>query len=101
MICLTPTIVCAYILLEKYSAKLKPGDSVLLNAAHLSASGSSLIQLCKLLKLKPLCILGLPGHPRNVAKGEYGNKSSWQDQDNRTVAPPTLRSMYERISEML
>jgi NADPH:quinone reductase-like Zn-dependent oxidoreductase len=100
-ICLTPTIVCAYTILEIYGSKLKPGDSVLLNAAHLHSSGASLIQLCKLLKLKPLCILGLPGYPRNIVKGEYGNKSSWQDQDNRTVAPPTLRSMYERISEML
>merc|ERR1719230_866652 len=56
-ICLTPTIVCAYILLEQYGNKLKPGDSVLMNAAHLSASGSALLQLCKLLKLKPLCLV--------------------------------------------
>merc|ERR1719197_1968157 len=48
-ICLTPTIVCAYPLLETYGNKLKPGDSVLLNAAHRSASGGSLLQLCKLL----------------------------------------------------
>ena len=45
-VCLTPLIVCAYILLEQYGSKLNPGDSVLLNAAHLSASGSSLLQLC-------------------------------------------------------
>lgn len=60
-ICLTPTIVCAYTVLEQFGSKLKPGDSVLLNAAHLSASGSALLQLCKLLKLKPLCMLSLPG----------------------------------------
>lgn len=37
-----PLQVCAYLLLEIFGAKLKPGDSVLLNAAHLSAAGSSL-----------------------------------------------------------
>merc|ERR1719382_1274543 len=46
-ICLTPAIVCAYVLLEVYGAKLKPGDSVLLNAAHLNSAGSALLQLCK------------------------------------------------------
>jgi len=100
-ICLTPTIVCAYILLEAYGAKLKPGDSVLLNAAHMSASGCSLLQLCKLLKLKPLCLLGLPGAPKNQVKGEYGSKSAWQDAESRAVAPPTVRAQYERISEWL
>lgn len=100
-ICLTPTIVCAYILLESYGARLKPGDAVLLNAAHLSASGSSILQLCKLLKLKPLCLLSLPGAPKNLAKGEYGSKSAWQDTDTRAVAPPTVRNQYERISEWL
>merc|ERR1719197_545207 len=100
-ICLTPTIVSAYILLEQYGNKLKPGDSVLLNAAHLSASGSSLLQLCKLLKLKPLCLLPIPGAPKNLVKGEYGSKSAWQDADSRAVAPPTVRAQYERISEWL
>merc|ERR1719436_220589 len=100
-ICLTPTIVCAYVLLETYGAKLKPGDSVLLNAAHMSAAGSSLLQLCRLLKLKPLCILELPGAPKNRVKGEYGSKSAWQDADTRAVAPPTVRAQYERISEWL
>jgi len=100
-ICLTPTIVCAYILLEQFGSKLKPGDSVLLNAAHLSASGSSILQLCKLLKLKPLCLLPLPGAPKNQAKGEYGSKAAWQDTDTRAVAPPTVRAQYERISEWL
>merc|ERR1712137_233136 len=100
-ICLTPTIVCAYILLESYGSRLKPGDAVLLNAAHLSASGSSILQLCKLLKLKPLCLLSLPGAPKNLAKGEYGSKSAWQDTDTRAVAPPTVRAQYERISEWL
>lgn len=100
-ICLTPTIVCAYTLLETYGAKLKAGDSVLLNAAHLSASGSALLQLCKLLKLKALCLLSLPGAPKTLVKGEYGSKSAWQDADARGVSPPTVRQQYERISEWL
>jgi len=100
-ICLTPTIVAAYVVLEMFGSKLKPGDSVLMNAAHLSASGSSLLQLCKLLKLKPLCMLPLPGAPKNIVRGEYGTKASWQDADNRTAAPPTVRAQYERISEWL
>merc|ERR1719162_480347 len=100
-ICLTPIIVAAYMLLELFGSKLKPGDSVLLNAAHLSASGSALLQLCKLLKLKPLCLLPLPGAPKNLVKGEYGAKSAWQDADSRAVAPPTVRAQYERISEWL
>merc|ERR1719161_386428 len=100
-ICLTPTIVCAYILLEQFGSKLKPGDSVLLNAAHLNASGSSLLQLCKLLKLKPLCLLPLPGAPTNLVKGEYGSKAAWEESDSRAVAPPAVRAQYERISEWL
>merc|ERR1719331_2723688 len=100
-ICLTPIIVSAYMLLELYGSKLKPGDSVLLNAAHLSASGSALLQLCKLLKLKPLCMLPLPGAPKNLVKGQYGSKSAWQDADSRAVAPPNVRTQYERISEWL
>mmetsp|Transcript_30008 Transcript_30008/g.68125 ORF Transcript_30008/g.68125 Transcript_30008/m.68125 type:complete len:836 (-) Transcript_30008:354-2861(-) len=100
-ICLTPTITTAYTVLETYGSKLKPGDSVLMNAAHLSASGSSLLQLCKLLKLKPLCLLPLPGAAKNVAKGEYGTRAAWQDSDNRAMSPPTVRAQYERISEML
>lgn len=100
-ICLAPTIVCAYTLLEVFGAKLKPGDSVLLNAAHMSASGSALLQLCKLLKLKPLCLLPLPGAPKNLVKGEFGSKTAWQDADNRAVAPPTVKAQYERISEWL
>eukprot|EP00746_Dinoflagellata_sp_MGD_P000514 gnl/MRDRNA2_/MRDRNA2_100923_c0_seq1.p1 gnl/MRDRNA2_/MRDRNA2_100923_c0~~gnl/MRDRNA2_/MRDRNA2_100923_c0_seq1.p1 ORF type:complete len:838 (-),score=219.69 gnl/MRDRNA2_/MRDRNA2_100923_c0_seq1:235-2748(-) len=100
-ICLGPSIVCAYILLESFGAKLKPGDAVLLNAAHISAVGSALLQLCKLLKLKPLCILSLPGAPVNTVKGEYGAKAAWQDADARTVAPPSVRAQYERISEWL
>merc|ERR1712039_300400 len=63
--------------------------------------GSSLLQLCKLLKLKPLCLLPLPGAPKNLVKGEYGSKSAWQDSDSRAVAPPTVRAQYERISEWL
>mmetsp|Transcript_53099 Transcript_53099/g.153156 ORF Transcript_53099/g.153156 Transcript_53099/m.153156 type:complete len:840 (+) Transcript_53099:69-2588(+) len=100
-ICLAPTIVCAYVLLETFGAKLKPGDSILLNAAHMSAAGCSLLQLCRLLKLKPLCILDLPGAPKNKVKGEYGSKSAWQDADARAVAPPSVRQHYERISEWL
>merc|ERR1719230_2505443 len=100
-ICLCPTIVCAYLLLEQFGAKLKPGDSVLLNAAHLSSSGSSLLQLCKLLKLKPLCLLPLPGAPKNLVKGEYGSKSAWQDADTRAQAPKNVQTQYERISEWL
>merc|ERR1740127_219619 len=73
-ICLAPTIVCAYTMLESFGAKLQPGDSVLLNAAHLSASGSAILQLCKLLKLKPICLLSLPGAPKDLVKGEYGSK---------------------------
>jgi len=100
-ISLTPTIVQAYLLLEQYGNKLKPGDSVLMNAAHLSASGSALLQLSKLLKLKPLCLLPIPGAPKNLVKGEYGSKSAWQDADSRAVAPPNVRAQYERISEWL
>eukprot|EP00439_Symbiodinium_sp_Y106_P051705 s106_g6.t3 len=100
-ICLTPTIVCAYTVLEQFGSKLKPGDSVLINAAHLSASGSALLQLCKLLKLKPLCMLPLPGSPKNLAKGEYGSKAAWAEVDNRAAATPTVRAQYERISEQL
>merc|ERR1712151_32909 len=55
----------------------------------------------KLLKLKPLCLLSLPGAPKNFVKGEYGSKSAWQDADSRAVAPPTVRAQYERISEWL
>lgn len=100
-ICLTPTIVCAYILLEQYGNKLKAGDSVLLNAAHLSASGSALLQLCKLLKLKPLCMLPIAGAPKNLVKGEYGSKSAWQDADSKTATTPNIQKQYERISEWL
>merc|ERR1719174_2862116 len=100
-ICLCPTIVCAYTLLETYGAKLKPGDSVLMNGAHLSASGSALLQLCKLLKLKPLCMLPLPGSPKNFVKGEYGSKAAWEESDTRAVASPAVRAQYERISEWL
>lgn len=100
-ICLTPTIVCAYTLLEQYGSRLKPGDSVLLNAAHVSASGSALLQLCRLLKLKPLCLLALPGMPIHSVKGEYGSRGVWADSDSREVAPPTVRAQYERISESL
>jgi len=100
-ICLAPTIVCAYVLLEVFGAKMKPGDSVLLNAAHLSASGSALLQLCKLLKLKPLCLLPLPGAPKNLVKGEYGAKSAWQDADTRAQPPKNVQTQYERISEWL
>mmetsp|Transcript_71536 Transcript_71536/g.165422 ORF Transcript_71536/g.165422 Transcript_71536/m.165422 type:complete len:836 (+) Transcript_71536:62-2569(+) len=100
-ICLAPSLVCAYELLEVYGAKLKPGDSVLLNAAHLSSTGTALLQLCKLLKLRPLCLLPLPNAPTNRVKGEYGSKSAWQDADTRAVSPPTVRAQYERISEWL
>jgi len=100
-ICLAPTIVTAYMMLETYGAKLKPGDSVLLNAAHKSAAGSALIQLCHLLKLKPLCLLDLPGAPKNLVRGEYGSKSAWQDADSKAVAPPSVRQHYERISEWM
>lgn len=100
-ICLTPTIVCAYLLLEQYGNRLKPGDSVLMNAAHLSASGAALLQLAKLLKLKPLCLLPIPGAPKNLVRGEFGSKSAWQDADSRAVAPPNVRAQYERISEWL
>merc|ERR1719188_2045119 len=82
-ISLTPTIVCAYTVLEMYGSKLKPGDSVLMNAAHLSASGSAFLQLCKLLKLKPLCMLPLPGAPKNLVKGEWNTKAAWADADSR------------------
>jgi len=100
-ISLTPTIVCAYTVLEMYGSKLKPGDSVLMNAAHLSASGSALLQLCKLLKLKPLCLLPLPGAPKNAIKGEWNTKAAWADADSRQSSPPTVRAQYERISEWL
>ncbi|CAJ1327819.1 unnamed protein product [Effrenium voratum] len=100
-ICLAPTIVCAYLLLEIFGAKLKPGDSVLLNAAHFSAAGSSLLQLCRLLKLKPLCLLPLPGAPKNLVKGEYGSKSAWQDASSQAQVPKNVQTQYERISEWL
>jgi len=100
-ICLAPTICSAYILLENYGAKLKPGDSVLLNAAHKSAAGSALLQLCKLLKLKPICLLDLPGAPKNLVKGEYGSKNAFQDADSKAVAPPSVRQHFERTSEWM
>eukprot|EP00927_Polykrikos_kofoidii_P033558 TRINITY_DN28371_c0_g1_i1.p1 TRINITY_DN28371_c0_g1~~TRINITY_DN28371_c0_g1_i1.p1 ORF type:complete len:866 (-),score=175.06 TRINITY_DN28371_c0_g1_i1:253-2787(-) len=102
LICLTPTIVCAYILLESFGAKLKAGDSVLLNAAHMSASGSALLQLCKLLKLKPICVVSLPGAPRILAKGEYGSKSSWEEAESRRMPPSaSVRTQFEHVSEWL
>eukprot|EP00928_Gymnodinium_smaydae_P080739 TRINITY_DN64385_c0_g1_i1.p1 TRINITY_DN64385_c0_g1~~TRINITY_DN64385_c0_g1_i1.p1 ORF type:complete len:855 (-),score=157.39 TRINITY_DN64385_c0_g1_i1:54-2618(-) len=100
-LCLTPTIVSAYLLLEIYGSRLKPGDSILLNGAHLSAAGSSLLQLCRLLKLKPLCIVSLPGAKHQLVKGEYGSTSAWQDAEAVGSAPPTARAQYERISEWL
>jgi predicted esterase len=100
-ICLTPTIVCAYSLLESFGAKLKAGDSVLLNASHLSSCGSAILQLCKLLKLKPLCLVNLPGAPKNLVKGEHGSKAAWSDQESRAVPPPAIRAQYERITEWL
>lgn len=67
----------------------------------MSAAGSSLLQLCKLLKLKPLCLLPLPGAPKNLVKGEYGSKSAWQDADTRAQPPKNVQTQYERISEWL
>merc|ERR1740121_175505 len=49
----------------------------------------------------PLCLLPLPGAPKNIVKGEYGSKAAWQDSDSRAVSPPTVRAQYERISEWL
>jgi NADPH:quinone reductase-like Zn-dependent oxidoreductase/predicted esterase len=100
-ICLAPTIVCAYTMLESFGAKLQPGDSVLLNAAHLSASGSAILQLCKLLKLKPICLLSLPGAPKDLVRGEYGMKTAWQDSVSGGEAPPSVKKQYARISEWL
>jgi NADPH:quinone reductase-like Zn-dependent oxidoreductase len=100
-ICLTPIIVSAYMLLENFGAKLKPGDSILLNAAHLQGHGSAILQLCRLLKLKPLCLLPLPGAPKNLVKGEYGTRQAWEEVDSRAVATPAVRAQYERISEIL
>eukprot|EP00405_Crypthecodinium_cohnii_P023464 CAMPEP_0206468502 /NCGR_PEP_ID=MMETSP0324_2-20121206/29668_1 /ASSEMBLY_ACC=CAM_ASM_000836 /TAXON_ID=2866 /ORGANISM="Crypthecodinium cohnii, Strain Seligo" /LENGTH=839 /DNA_ID=CAMNT_0053941973 /DNA_START=56 /DNA_END=2575 /DNA_ORIENTATION=+ len=100
-ICLTPVVVAAYTVLELYGSKLKPGDSVLLNAAHMSVSGSALLQLCKLLKLKPLCLLTLPGAPKAVVNGEYGSKSAWQDAGSQEPPSASLRAAYDRISEVL
>jgi len=100
-ICLTPMINAAYRILEDHGSKLKPGDSVLMNAAHLTASGSALLQLSKLLKLKPLCMLDLPGAPVNKVKGEYGTKAAWQEADTRATVSPSVRNHYERISEWL
>ena len=46
---------------------------------HVAACRSiARLQLCKLLKLKPLCLLPLPGAPKHLVKGEYGSKSAWQ-----------------------
>merc|ERR1740121_2896340 len=49
----------------------------------------------------PLCLLPLPGAPKNFVKGEFGSKSAWQDAESRAAAPPTVRAQYERISEWL
>jgi len=46
-------------------------------------------------------MLTLPGAPANMVKGEYGSRSAWQESDARTVASPTVRAQYERISELL
>lgn len=101
-ICLAPTIVCAYLLLELYGGKLKPGDSVLLNGAHMSACGSSLLQLCRLLKLKPICLLDLPGCPKATVRGEHGSKHAWQDAEAKTsAAPPAARQHYDKVHEWL
>eukprot|EP00929_Paragymnodinium_shiwhaense_P051289 TRINITY_DN25821_c0_g1_i1.p1 TRINITY_DN25821_c0_g1~~TRINITY_DN25821_c0_g1_i1.p1 ORF type:complete len:841 (+),score=192.67 TRINITY_DN25821_c0_g1_i1:160-2682(+) len=100
-ICLAPTIVSAYTILETYGSRLKPGDYVLLNAAHTSAAGSSVLQLCRLLKLKPLCLVDVPGATTVPVRGEYGSNAAWQDVGTPATAPPTTRAKYERISEWL
>jgi len=100
-VCLMPTVVSAYVILELYGARLKPGDSILLNGAHLGAEGASLVQLCKLLRLKVLCILQLPGAPRATVQGEYGQKEAWQDATQTGGLAKTVQQQYERISENL
>jgi len=100
-ISLTPIIVAAYVVLEMYGSKLKPGDSVLINSAHMSASGAAFLQLLRLLKLKPLCILSLPSAPQNLVRGEWGTKSAWQDVDVREMPAATVRTNYDRICENL
>mmetsp|Transcript_11857 Transcript_11857/g.26990 ORF Transcript_11857/g.26990 Transcript_11857/m.26990 type:complete len:830 (+) Transcript_11857:103-2592(+) len=100
-ICLMPAIVSGYVILELFSSRLKPGDSILLNAAHAGMAGSALVQLCKLLRFKVLCILSLPGAPKATVQGEYGQRDAWQDSDQRGGLAPTLKQHYEQISEHL
>jgi len=98
-LCMIPALVTAYILLEQYTLKLQPGDSILLNGAHLS-DGGPMLQLCRLLKLKPLVLLDIPGAPSVSAKGEYASTTVWQDTE---LAPMSkaVKEQYDLIVERL
>jgi trans-2-enoyl-CoA reductase len=54
----------AYRLLEDYGS-LKPGDSVILNAAN-SVVGTVVIQLCRMLKLRTIAVVRDPEDPRRL-----------------------------------
>ena len=56
----------AYRLLEDYG-QLKPGDSVILNAAN-STVGTCVIQLCRMLKLRAVAVVRDPGHAEDWEK---------------------------------
>jgi hypothetical protein len=60
----------AYRLLEDHG-QLKPGDSVILNAAN-STVGTCVIQLCRMLKLRAIAVVRDPGdgddHQKVVAR---------------------------------
>jgi hypothetical protein len=56
----------AYRLLEDYG-QLKPGDSVILNAAN-STVGTCVIQLCRMLKLRAIAVVRDPGDADDYQK---------------------------------
>jgi len=98
-LCMIPAVVTAYVLLESYTKNLQAGDSILLNGAHLS-DGGPMLQLCRLLKLKPLVILDIPGAPSVAAKGEYGAQSVWQDAETPAMAQ-AVQEQYDLIIQRL
>jgi trans-2-enoyl-CoA reductase len=56
----------AYRLLEDHGS-LKPGDSVILNAAN-STVGTCVIQLCRMLKLRAIAVVRDPGNAADLDK---------------------------------
>mmetsp|Transcript_9994 Transcript_9994/g.22367 ORF Transcript_9994/g.22367 Transcript_9994/m.22367 type:complete len:844 (-) Transcript_9994:86-2617(-) len=100
-ICLMPSIVAAYMLLELHTTKLQAGDSILLNAAQSTDCGNALLQIAKLLKLKPLCIVDLPGAPSVQADGEYSSSSVFQEAETPGPAPLAVKEEYDQVAQRL